>query len=119
MLLVMGTSLQVAPVSMIPEWVDCEHRVLFNREQVLDSFKVGKDIFLDGNCDDRVEELCAILNWKDDLLEHHGKVQLKKKEEEKVDSSAPSSSTKTTDTDKESSSEQETADAKSSDKGND
>ena len=75
LLLVMGTSLQVAPVSMIPDLVQCEHRVLFNREPVMEIRK-GQDIFLPGNCDDQVTELCSILGWKEDLLQEHAKVQL-------------------------------------------
>ncbi|CAJ1937710.1 unnamed protein product [Cylindrotheca closterium] len=75
LLLVMGTSLQVAPVSMIPDMVRCEHRVLFNREPVM-KIRTGKDLFLPGNCDDQVMELCSILGWKQDLLEENAKVQI-------------------------------------------
>lgn len=65
----MGTSLQVAPVSLIPNMVNC-NRVLFNREKVL-KIKKKKDLFLEGNCDDNVVDLCATLGWKEELLKHH------------------------------------------------
>mmetsp|Transcript_14850 Transcript_14850/g.35997 ORF Transcript_14850/g.35997 Transcript_14850/m.35997 type:complete len:190 (+) Transcript_14850:613-1182(+) len=75
LLLVMGTSLQVAPVSMIPDMVQCDHRVLFNREPVM-KIRSGQDIFLPGDCDDHVQELCSILGWKDDLEKENAKVQI-------------------------------------------
>jgi len=75
LLLVMGTSLQVAPVSMIPDMVECEHKVLFNREPVM-HIRTGQDVFCAGNCDDRVMELCSILGWEEDLEREHAKVQL-------------------------------------------
>mmetsp|Transcript_14844 Transcript_14844/g.35982 ORF Transcript_14844/g.35982 Transcript_14844/m.35982 type:complete len:85 (+) Transcript_14844:1086-1340(+) len=71
----MGTSLQVAPVSMIPDMVECDHRVLFNREPVM-KIRTGQDMFLPGDCDDHVQELCSILGWKDDLLKENAKVQI-------------------------------------------
>eukprot|EP00980_Cylindrotheca_fusiformis_P017648 scaffold5529_cov117-Cylindrotheca_fusiformis.AAC.25 len=66
LLLIMGTSLQVAPVSMIPNQVKCS-RVLFNREKVM-KFESG-DVFIEGNCDDNVEKLCSLLNWTEELTE--------------------------------------------------
>lgn len=74
----MGTSLQVAPVSLIPNMVKCS-RVLFNRERVL-KIKSG-DFFIEGNCDDNVEKLCSLLGWSQDLVEHNGNVTIGKKAE--------------------------------------
>ena len=68
LLLIMGTSLQVSPVSLIPNMVNCS-RVLFNTEKVL-KIRKKKDIFLEGNCDENVTDLCATLGWKEELLEH-------------------------------------------------
>jgi len=59
-LLVMGTSLQVAPVSLIPNMVRC-NRVLFNRDKVID-IRPG-DMFLQGDCDSNVEKLVSLLGW--------------------------------------------------------
>mmetsp|Transcript_37510 Transcript_37510/g.90990 ORF Transcript_37510/g.90990 Transcript_37510/m.90990 type:complete len:80 (+) Transcript_37510:3301-3540(+) len=70
----MGTSLQVAPVSLIPNMVNC-NRVLFNREKVL-KIRKKQDMFLEGNCDDNVTELCATLGWKEELLEHYAGCRL-------------------------------------------
>ena len=66
LLLVMGTSLQVAPVSMIPNMVlryrQC-NRVLFNRDLVMKMRKGGRDIFVPGDCDTNVQELLNLLGW--------------------------------------------------------
>ena len=53
LLLVLGTSLQVAPVAYIPEYVpkSC-FRVLFNRELVGDFGRSPRDVFVPGNVDD-------------------------------------------------------------------
>jgi NAD-dependent SIR2 family protein deacetylase len=84
LLLVMGTSLQVAPVSMIPDMVRC-NRVLFNRELVLDIRKSG-DMFIEGDCDTNVEKLCELLGWKDDLLKQNAETKIQKKGEEETSS---------------------------------
>ena len=58
LLMVLGTSLLVAPVANIPLWVsessDSLPRVLVNRELAGD-FRKGKltDVFVKGDCDDR------------------------------------------------------------------
>ena len=74
LLLVMGTSLQVAPVSMIPSWVRC-NRVLFNRELSM-NIRSG-DLFVEGDCDTNVEKLCSLLGWKEDLLAQNAKARIK------------------------------------------
>jgi NAD-dependent SIR2 family protein deacetylase len=73
LLIIMGTSLQVAPVSMIPNMVSC-NRVLFNREEVL-SLKAG-DHFIEGDCDVNVEKLCELLGWKEKLLAQNAKTKI-------------------------------------------
>lgn len=60
LVLVLGTSLQVAPVARIPQQFEPQvPRILVNRELVGYSF----DVELLGNCDSVVEELCRILDW--------------------------------------------------------
>jgi len=61
LLLVMGTSLNVAPVSMIPEMVRC-NRVLFNRDKVM-KIRKGRDMFIPGDCDANAKELIDLLGW--------------------------------------------------------
>jgi NAD-dependent SIR2 family protein deacetylase len=72
LLLIMGTSLQVAPVSLIPNMVSCP-RVLFNRDLVLRMKK--KDVFVEGDCDTNVELLCSLLGWDKELLEQNKKTK--------------------------------------------
>lgn len=68
MILVMGTSLRVAPVSMIPRQVRPDiPRVLINRERVGDFGNREGDVCLLGSCDDGVRELVDALGWKDEL----------------------------------------------------
>jgi len=73
-LIVMGTSLTVAPVNMIPQMLreinSSTPRVLFNMELVGD-FTVGDfcggDIFEPGDCDNSVKKLCKYLGWEQEL----------------------------------------------------
>ena len=83
-MLILGTSLQVAPVSTIPQMVNCP-RVLFNREHVLPrtnnkrnkkSTKMNKDIFVQGDCDVAVEQLCQLLGWTEQLKIQNKKTQI-------------------------------------------
>ena len=82
LLIVMGTSLQVAPVSLIPEMVSSRTpRVLLNRELVGDFVPPGvdgnnRDIFEEGDCDDSVKKLCSYLGWEDELLELNEKTKI-------------------------------------------
>jgi len=61
LLLVMGTSLNVAPVSNIPNMVRC-NRVLFNRDLVM-RLRRNKDTFVEGDCDLNVQKLMNRLDW--------------------------------------------------------
>jgi NAD-dependent SIR2 family protein deacetylase len=86
LLIVMGTSLTVAPVSLIPDMVNnnCK-RVLFNRERV-GNFKPNKkqkssgnhirDVVEEGDCDESTLALCQLLGWHDELLELNRSKQL-------------------------------------------
>mmetsp|Transcript_15166 Transcript_15166/g.37411 ORF Transcript_15166/g.37411 Transcript_15166/m.37411 type:complete len:537 (+) Transcript_15166:189-1799(+) len=74
LLLVMGTSLQVAPVSHIPRMVDC-NRVLFNRDLVMQVKK--NDLFIRGDCDSNVSKLCDLLGWTKDLTDLHDQSTIK------------------------------------------
>ena len=82
LIIVMGTSLTVAPVSLIPTMVhdDCR-RVLFNRELVGD-FNPGqgqqRDIFGEGDIDDTVHELCELLGWEQELHVQTKKTRIRK-----------------------------------------
>lgn len=81
LIIVMGTSLMVAPVSLIPTMVhdDCR-RVLFNRELVGD-FNPGqgqqRDIFGCGDIDDTVHELCEMLAWEQELHVQNKKTRIR------------------------------------------
>ena len=85
LLIVMGTSLLVAPVATIPQWVGSKvPRLLINRDLV-GSFaeealmaKGGRgfqtrDVFLQGDCDDGVQKLCELVGdeWFGQLKELH------------------------------------------------
>lgn len=89
LLLVMGTSLLVNPVASIPEWVGRDvPRLLLNRElvgafareEMMDrrwgdeeeyksSGSGGRDVFLEGDCDQGVEAICKLVgeDWSKDL----------------------------------------------------
>ena len=82
LLLVMGTSLQVAPVSMIPDMVHC-NRVLFNRELVM-NIRDG-DLFVEGDCDTNVTRLCELLGWKDELLAQNEETVIRPQTDDKGD----------------------------------
>lgn len=74
LLLVMGTSLQVAPVSAIPDMVNCR-RVLFNRDMVMR--RMGRnDLFIPGDCDTNVQTLADLLGWGEELAEASATCQL-------------------------------------------
>ena len=88
LLMILGTSLQVAPVSMIPDLVNrtiCK-RVLLNRELVgnLDiagksnkhNNKLQQDIFHKGDCDDSIVTLSKLLGWYDELVELHNQTKI-------------------------------------------
>jgi len=64
LVLVMGSSLAVGPVNMIPQWVGDEvPQILINREPV--GKRIAEwDIELLGDCDAIVAELCRRLGWE-------------------------------------------------------
>jgi NAD-dependent SIR2 family protein deacetylase len=95
LLLIMGTSLQVAPVLLISTMVKC-NRVLFNRDIVMRM--AGSDIFVKGDCDKNVKELCDLLGWSEALLENHEKCCISQSTE---DDEEPKESSSTTDTNEE------------------
>jgi NAD-dependent SIR2 family protein deacetylase len=79
LLIVMGTSLLVAPVAQIPEWVgESVPRLLINRGLVGDFAKEAllggggsTDVFMEGDCDDGVQALCRLVgeDWEQELVE--------------------------------------------------
>lgn len=84
LLLVIGTSLQVAPVSHIPQYVQCQRRVLINRDEVGD-FMRDEDVVLLGDCDDVVMELARELKWEHEVRTLHKKTKIKSKEATKAE----------------------------------
>jgi hypothetical protein len=92
LLLIMGTSLQVAPVSLIPTMVKC-NRVLFNRDIVM--MMSGSDIFVKGDCDKNVKELCDLLGWGEALLENHENCTISQSTEEEEEPKESCSTTET------------------------
>jgi NAD-dependent SIR2 family protein deacetylase len=73
LLIVMGTSLMVMPVASIPSWVrrDCP-RILLNRERVGNFLKIqSRDVFVEGDCDDGVREICRLAGWETFLDEQY------------------------------------------------
>ena len=79
LLLILGTSLQVAPVAMIPDSVQPRcRRVLLNREFVgnLDLYQESqkenpRDLFHAGDCDESILSICKVLGWEDLLLKRN------------------------------------------------
>lgn len=82
LLLIMGTSLMVAPVSMIPDLVDdtCK-RVLLNRERVGHFHDEERDAIHEGDCDDSVRTIAKLLDWEEELLELNASTQINKANE--------------------------------------
>jgi NAD-dependent SIR2 family protein deacetylase len=71
--LVLGTSLQVAPVSEIPNMIrkpGCK-RILLNREYVGNFRSSTNDLYYENDCDDTVLQLADLLGWKEELLNDH------------------------------------------------
>jgi len=77
LLLILGTSLLVMPVAGIPSWVSSNcPRILLNRELVGDfTGRSGgggggaspNDLFLQGDCDDSVQKICDLANWREEM----------------------------------------------------
>merc|ERR1712151_24134 len=89
LLFVMGTSLTVYPVALLPLLIDqCTPRVLLNRELVGDfcgrrisnddgdeneclgnssKLREAKDIRVQGDTDDSVRQLCRLAGWESEL----------------------------------------------------
>mmetsp|Transcript_38578 Transcript_38578/g.82307 ORF Transcript_38578/g.82307 Transcript_38578/m.82307 type:complete len:205 (+) Transcript_38578:164-778(+) len=73
----LGTSLLVAPVASIPDWVKSDtHRLLINRELV-GSFYGPTDVFLEGDCDEHVRKICSMVGWEEELDELYSDSQSK------------------------------------------
>lgn len=83
LLIVLGTSLKVAPVSLIPEMVHSRTpRILMNRELVGDFVAPGtdgnhRDVFVEGDVDDSVRTLCSLLGWEEELMQLNEQTRLK------------------------------------------
>ena len=67
LVIVLGSSLLVSPVCHIPDWVKSNvPRLLMNRDLV-GTFGKDTDVFMKGDCDDSVRELCRLIGWEDEL----------------------------------------------------
>ena len=69
LIIVLGTSLLVAPVASIPDWVPSNvTRLLINRDLV-GTFSEAKstDVFMERDCDESVRKLCEMIGWCDEL----------------------------------------------------
>jgi NAD-dependent SIR2 family protein deacetylase len=67
LLIVIGSSLLVAPVCYVPDWVKSNvPRLLMNRERV-GTFGKVTDVVMQGDCDESVRELCRLVGWCDEL----------------------------------------------------
>ena len=80
LLIVLGTSLSVTPISQFPNEVNANAiRVVFNlnlSKEIRQIFKFGamskeRDIFIGGKCDESIGELCKLLNWDKELKKLH------------------------------------------------
>ncbi|KAB8072434.1 DHS-like NAD/FAD-binding domain-containing protein [Aspergillus leporis] len=68
LVIVMGTSLKVAPCSRLPRQVkEGAPRVLLNMEKVGDFGARGSDVCILGSCDEGVRQLADALGWRDEL----------------------------------------------------
>lgn len=67
LVIVLGSSLMVAPVCFIPDWVKSNvPRLLLNRDLV-GTFGKANDVFMEGDCDDSVRQLCRMIGWEEEL----------------------------------------------------
>lgn len=77
--LILGTSLAVAPVSGIPDWVNRKaKRILLNRELVgtiQPSRRGGRDVFYAADCDVSTTWLAKLLGWWPELQKRHADLQ--------------------------------------------
>ncbi|KAL4966941.1 SIR2 family NAD-dependent protein deacylase [Aspergillus stella-maris] len=68
LLIVLGTSLKVAPVSVLPRKVrDSVPRVLINNERTGDVGSRDNDVLMLGSCDDGAREMARKLGWEGEL----------------------------------------------------
>jgi len=80
LLIVMGTSLMVAPVSQIPDYVNCR-KILINRE-VVGNFDTEEDVVLLGDCDTVCLKLASQLGWKEGIETLNRETRIPDNEEE-------------------------------------
>ncbi|KAL4804658.1 DHS-like NAD/FAD-binding domain-containing protein [Aspergillus unguis] len=82
MVLAMGSSLKVAPASMVPRKVgEGVRRVLVNREVVGDFGSREGDVCLLGECDEKVREVAKKLGWEEELETLHREAVERKERE--------------------------------------
>jgi NAD-dependent SIR2 family protein deacetylase len=68
LVIVLGSSLKVAPVSLIPEMVPgtCK-RAAINQSCVLGEGTSSRDVCIAGDCDNVIQQLAHLLDWQDEL----------------------------------------------------
>jgi len=80
LLIVMGTSLMVAPVNLIPEYVkNGTKRILINRDEAGNFSDEKNDLVLLGDCDTTCLQLASELGWDIQKLNRETKIVEKKK----------------------------------------
>lgn len=79
LMLVMGTSLKVAPCSQLPRLAkDGVPRVLVNMEKSGDFGTRDEDLCILGTCDDGVRQLADALGWRDELEDLWNGIEVKR-----------------------------------------
>ena len=80
LVIVLGTSLMVAPVASVPDWVPSScARLLINRD-VVGTFQLNNkdDVIMQGDCDVGVRELCQMIGWEAELDQIFREVEMLK-----------------------------------------
>eukprot|EP00956_Cyclotella_meneghiniana_P013341 scaffold19197_cov40-Cyclotella_meneghiniana.AAC.3 len=79
LVIVLGTSLMVAPVASIPDWVPSRcTRLLINRD-VVGTFQLKNknDVIMQGDCDEGVRKLCQMIGWEAELDHIYREVEVR------------------------------------------
>ena len=80
LVIVLGTSLMVAPVASIPDWVPSRcTRLLINRD-VVGTFQLKNknDVIMQGDCDEGVRKLCQMIGWEAELDHIYREVEVRR-----------------------------------------
>jgi thiamine pyrophosphate-dependent acetolactate synthase large subunit-like protein len=73
MIIIIGTTMSVAPFSKLPDHApNSTQRVIINNEPI--SIQREHDIFIQGDCDETIIEICKKLGWEKELMTLHRKI---------------------------------------------